>query len=122
MLNLGHTFAHAIEKLYGDKISHGEAVSIGIVIAAKISVMLKLAQPELVNTLITDFRSVGLPALLSDFNISLQNIKENLMDAICKDKKTIGDKIHFIVPKEIGNVEDILISLTDLKEVINDLC
>ena len=63
-LNLGHTFAHAIEKnarMAGDDITHGEAVSMGMVMAAELSVKIGLARNGFPEALYTDFRSAGLP-------------------------------------------------------------
>ena len=49
LLNLGHTFAHAIEKELKYKIRHGEAVSVGLLMSAKMSVLLNIAKPNTFN-------------------------------------------------------------------------
>ena len=47
---------------------------------------------------------------------------EALIDALRKDKKVTGDSIHFILPKEVGEVEDVLVPLNIVEELANDLC
>ena len=60
VLNLGHTFGHAIEHCSGGKIAHGEAVGMGIILAAKLSEGLGLAEKGLAARLKADFVSAGL--------------------------------------------------------------
>lgn len=127
LLNLGHTFAHAIEKLKGDSgIMHGHAVSIGMVIAAKIGDYLKYGesgtqQSCFTQMLIDDLRKVGLPALLDDCPITKELKISQLADAVSKDKKVQGKNIHFIVPNGIEDVKDITIELDKIKQIANDL-
>lgn len=93
-LNLGHTFAHAIEwkaRETGSDITHGEAVAIGIILAAK------LTDKALADKLRLDFRQAGLPTELP-FPL------ESLSDAMLKDKKAEGGKIHFVLIRAIGDV------------------
>ncbi|MEG0891090.1 MAG: 3-dehydroquinate synthase family protein [Bacteroidales bacterium] len=135
LLNLGHTFAHAIEKLCGEQdnrenkghikissdakfaIMHGEAVSIGMVIAAKIAEKLSPGSSNFSVQLKADLINVGLPVKIpTNFSI------HDLIQAIGKDKKVAGENIHFILPKGVGNVEDKSIPLNQLKEISSDLC
>lgn len=130
VLNLGHTFAHAIESCSRKKemecrstehykeISHGEAVAIGIVYAAKISERLGLATEGLADKIESDFCYAGLPTSAEKLELSTQKIFE----AITNDKKAEGDKIHLILPKSIGEVVDIPIKITNLQKITNDLC
>lgn len=125
LLNLGHTFAHSIEKLKGSQgIMHGQAVSMGMVIAAKIGEYMAPddSKPLFSQMLIKDLRAVGLPALLKDCPITQELKVSDLADAVKKDKKVQGANIHFIVPKGVQNVEDVTIELERLKEIANDLC
>lgn len=122
MLNLGHTFAHSIEKLAGGEISHGFAVSIGMVTAAKFADALGVAQKGFTQMLINDLRSVGLPALLEDCPLTANFKPENLAEAVGKDKKVTGNSIHFILPKGLQDVEDITTPLDKIKEIADDLC
>ena len=78
LLNLGHTFAHAIEK--NCPIMHGEAVAIGLVLAAGVSERLGLAPAGLAVGLAEDLKKVGLPTQ-SPVAIGV------LLEALEKDKK-----------------------------------
>lgn len=96
-LNLGHTFAHAIE-WYEHKegverpLSHGEAVAIGIIQAAK------LTDDALAEKLSEDFKACGLP-------VDLPYCIDELLPAMEKDKKNKDGGIRFVLVKAIGNVE-----------------
>jgi 3-dehydroquinate synthase len=97
-LNLGHTFAHAIEHKAleaGDDILHGEAVAIGIIMAAEMSEREGIAEKGLAARLKADFQSLGLPT---------ECPYTGLEDAMAKDKKAAGGKIRFVLPERIGSV------------------
>ena len=107
-LNLGHTFAHAIETIAqhrGDDITHGEAVAMGIILAAELSGRLaKVDQQwgdvcdfELYQRLEDDFLSVGLP-INCDYRI------EDMADIMSRDKKAEGSVVHFVLPAAVGDV------------------
>lgn len=98
LLNLGHTFAHAIEKLSGESISHGNAVAMGIILAARLAVKAGMAENYLESTLVKDFKACG---LLVECPFSIQDMAE----AMKKDKKADGVRIHFVIPTGIGHVE-----------------
>ncbi len=95
-LNLGHTFAHAIEheaRMRGDDIVHGEAVSIGIIMAAEMAEREGLAENGLAARLRADFERIGLPT---------ECPYETLEFA--KDKKAADGKVTFILPVRPGEV------------------
>ena len=102
-LNLGHTFAHAIEWAAhaGDKgacdVTHGEAVAMGVVLAARLSERMGLCESGLAAMIEEDFRSCGLP-VESPFP------PDTLAAAMQKDKKAEGGKVHFILIRAIGDV------------------
>jgi 3-dehydroquinate synthase len=111
-LNLGHTFGHAIEKHAYD-ILHGEAVSIGMLITAKISEIRGLITSEEYLRIKSVLEEVGLPvkcAILSD----------DLLEAIGKDKKRENDAIHFVLNRNIGEsiVEEI--PFDDLAKLLDE--
>ncbi len=101
-LNLGHTFAHAIETLAqkgGADITHGEAVAMGLVLAARLSDRLCNRDEE--NSL-----AMKIETELCDCNIPsyCPYSIEELAPDMTKDKKAEGGKIHFVLPKAIGDV------------------
>ena len=100
ILNLGHTIGHALEAVAQyDELLHGEAISIGMVGAAKLSV--RLGNPEYIYTetkrLLT---KLGLPIRLPE-----HMDVDRIMDAMMHDKKFIEGNMVFIIPTEIGKVE-----------------
>ena len=97
LLNLGHTFAHAIEKLSREKISHGEAVSVGMILAARLAGKVGIANKALESRLKADFKACGM-AIDCPFSVS------EMTSAMAKDKKAEGSIIHYILPAEIGHV------------------
>jgi 3-dehydroquinate synthetase len=98
-LNLGHTFAHAIEheaRQNGDDITHGEAVAMGMILAARLGDALGVSA-GLEARLTADFAAVGLP-------VRCPYPLETLAGAMDKDKKAEGGLVHFILPERIGSV------------------
>ena len=108
-LNFGHTYGHALEKTIG--IPHGEAVSIGMVVAANLSVQRNLLSREEAERIRRLLERLQLPT-----QISVN--KEKVFDAIKKDKKREGQGIHFVLLKTIGEAVIEEISLRELGEVI----
>ena len=107
-LNLGHTFGHAIEKITG--LSHGEAISVGMVIAARLSEKRGLLRKEDVKRMENLLKKLNLPT-----NVPVD--KAAVMDALRKDKKRGGDWIHFVLLDGIGNaiVEKITVRELELE-------
>ena len=100
-LNLGHTFAHAIEheaRQAGLDVTHGEAVAVGILLAARLSEAMGLAPKGLAARLETDWTACGLPT-------GVPFDPATLTSAMTKDKKAEGDTIHFVLLSSIGQVE-----------------
>ncbi len=95
LLNLGHTFGHAMELESGFSLSHGSAVAIGMVMAAKCAAKEGLCDPSLSEVLRLGVEKCGLP---SSFPIGA----ETLFSAMCNDKKRSGDTITLILPEKIG--------------------
>lgn len=92
-LNFGHTFGHAIEKLTGRP--HGEAVAMGMVLAARLSVQKGILTAEQATRLTKLIERSGLPSR-TDLDPAF------LADALRKDKKRQGEGVHFVLLKEIG--------------------
>ncbi len=101
-LNLGHTFAHAVETLAqknGADITHGEAVAMGMVFAARLADRLYGYGEE-------DSMALKIETELWDCNIPCYcpySIEE-MAPHMKKDKKAEGGKVHFIIPRGIGDV------------------
>ena len=99
-LNLGHTFAHAIEKnarAAGDDITHGEAVAIGMAMAAELAEKKGLAAEGFASAMKTDLEKAGLP-------VECPYPLGQLTEAMTKDKKAEGGTVHFILPAAVGDV------------------
>lgn len=101
LLNLGHTFGHAIEAElgYGNWL-HGEAVATGMVLAAKLAVAMNLLEVS---------ELCRIESLISAFDLPLQAPDSMSCDDFVRhmrrDKKNIGGKLRFIVPTAIGKSE-----------------
>ena len=100
-LNLGHTFGHAIEheaRLHSHDITHGEAVAMGIILAARLGESLGISEPGLAGRLSDDWRRVGLP---TDCPYPL----EALQEAMARDKKALGGgKVKLVLPVTPGKL------------------
>ena len=122
LLNLGHTFAHAIESFgsYDGKIIHGEAVAIGICMAFRFSYKLGLCVKSDLERVINIFQKSKLPTSLKDIpNLSISS--SGMMEKFKYDKKTKQGKLTFILNNKIGYSfikQDI--NLNTLKKFIND--
>jgi len=98
LLNLGHTFAHAIEAVAGyDKYSHGEAVAIGLVMAARLSEILGYISEEELARIRSCIEKYGLPTKLR----SPLKIK-SLIDRMRYDKKSAAGELTFIIIEKPG--------------------
>ena len=102
LLNFGHTFGHAIEKTSGyGTLLHGEAVSIGMLMAVRFSERLGLL-PQSVFPKLRDLSAqLNLPVQLPEGSAHAQA----LMEAMGMDKKAVDGKARFVVAKDIGEVE-----------------
>jgi 3-dehydroquinate synthase len=100
ILNYGHTFGHAIERVSGYSIRHGEAVSIGMVFVAELAYAQGLIDVALLNRHKTTLNALGLPTSLT----SVEGGKnwESLYAAMALDKKARGNSIRFVVLNKIG--------------------
>ncbi|PDS54629.1 3-dehydroquinate synthase [Rhizobium anhuiense] len=104
LLNLGHTFGHALEAATAydsSRLVHGEGVSIGMVLAHEFSARMNLASPDDARRVERHLKEVGLPTRMSDIPGDLPPA-ESLMDAIAQDKKVKSGKLTFILTRGIG--------------------
>ena len=105
ILNYGHTFGHGIEKLcgYGQWL-HGEAVAIGMVMAARLSVAVAGLDESVVTRLTELFTRLGLPTALDQASREVATV-EAMMDVMGLDKKVVDGRLRFIVASELGQVQ-----------------
>jgi 3-dehydroquinate synthase len=104
LLNLGHTFGHALEAATAydsSRLVHGEGVAIGMVLAHEFSARMNLASPDDAKRVEHHLKEVGLPTRMSQIPGTLPPA-EVLMDAIAQDKKVKGGKLTFILTRGIG--------------------
>ncbi|MFZ2448593.1 MAG: 3-dehydroquinate synthase [Syntrophobacteraceae bacterium] len=99
VLNLGHTVGHALEKVAGYQLKHGDCVAAGMVAAASLSRRLGLMQAGDVERLVRVCEAWEMPV-----TIPASIHPQAVIDAIRADKKRIGEKLHFILPVRIGKV------------------
>lgn len=134
LLNLGHTFAHAIETLARRRaeektpsqagsqapeydITHGEAVSMGIIMAARLAEAVSaekediMVEKGLAATLEADFRACKMPV---DCPFTI----EEMAPIMTKDKKAEDGIIHFVLPLSIGNVITLDLTATHVAELM----
>ena len=103
ILNFGHTFGHAIEAAtHYKELRHGEAVAIGMVAAARLSLKLGLCSKNVCERIEGLISNIGLPIKLSA--ISYQLSANDLFKAMEIDKKVVGGKIKFVMVEDIGKV------------------
>jgi 3-dehydroquinate synthase len=99
LLNLGHSFAHAIESEAGlGRLLHGEAVAIGLVLAFRFSAALGLCDASPADHLAAHLAKVGLPASLEETEIA----GSALLKWIAQDKKNDGAALTLILARGIG--------------------
>ena len=103
LLNLGHTFGHALEKAtgYSDRLLHGEGVAIGMVLAHGFSAKLGLAPSQDTGRIAAHLKSAGLPTRIAEIPGDMPTT-DVLMDAIAQDKKVVRGALTFILTRGIG--------------------
>lgn len=103
LLNLGHTFCHALEKAtgYGDRLLHGEGVAIGCVLALQLSQNLGLISQEAPSRLRAHLRAMGMKVDLSDIGGDLPDAA-GLLALMGQDKKVVDGQLRFILTRAIG--------------------
>jgi 3-dehydroquinate synthase len=109
LLNLGHTVGHAIESASG--LHHGEAVGLGLIAAARVSAAV-LGVPGVEIEVTQALRRSGLPTDLGHF------LTDDILARVRVDKKRVGDKVRFVVIREVGRCETAEITITDLGRIL----
>ena len=112
LLNLGHTFAHAIEMLSGYSISHGRAVATGIAMIARAAMnMGALPRPEQ--------ERIESLALSMGYDVRTDFSAKEIAEVILSDKKVFGDHIDLVVPHGIGKCFVESVPLAELGKVVD---
>jgi 3-dehydroquinate synthase len=103
LLNLGHTFGHALETATGfsDRLLHGEGVAIGTALAFALSVKLGLCPPDDAARINAHLKAVGLPSAISDIPGERPS-PDVLLAAMAHDKKVKDGKLMFVLARRIG--------------------
>ncbi|MDX2082863.1 MAG: 3-dehydroquinate synthase [Rickettsiales bacterium] len=123
LLNFGHTFGHVFETEtnYSDEILHGEAVAIGMLMAAKMSLNFKMISENKFDEIKSHLINCG-------FVIDPKKIRrnwnlENLIEHLYKDKKNEDGNLTFILLEKIGSAKIVKsVALADFKKVIEEFC
>ena len=98
VLNLGHTFGHAIERVSGYAVRHGDAVAIGLAAAARLSAALEECSPSLPHVVEMALARLGLPTHLPP---ALEPAA--LLAAMSTDKKKRAGRLRFVLLHDIGD-------------------
>ena len=99
VLNLGHTFGHALETLSDFSLRHGEGVSIGLAAATRLAARLELCDPALVGRVERLLEHLALPIRCSDVS------PEQVLRTMSTDKKRVGSQLRFVLPRAVGDVD-----------------
>ncbi len=98
LLNLGHTFGHAIELISNFKVRHGEGVALGLVASANMAVELGRCPESLATRIRNLVDRVGLPTHYAGLD------PDAVHGAMSQDKKRSGKTVRFIIPQALGDV------------------
>jgi len=98
LLNLGHTYGHAVERLSNFEISHGYAVSIGLAMAARAAERMGDTEYAFAERILETLKKNGLP-------VKAPYSAEALFEASATDKKMSGKSLSVIIPKDVENCE-----------------
>ncbi|MDJ0762688.1 MAG: 3-dehydroquinate synthase [Myxococcota bacterium] len=99
LLNLGHTFGHAIELLSKFSMRHGEAVAVGMVAAARLSALLGKCEASLVGRIERVLSVQGLPTRIEHFGV------DDIIAAMRHDKKKVNQGLRFVIPVAPGTTQ-----------------
>ncbi len=103
LLNLGHTFCHALEAAtgYGDRLLHGEGVAVGCALAFELSMRLGLCAQEAPSRVREHLRAMSMKVDLKDIEGELPDA-DALLDLMGQDKKVVDGQLRFILARGIG--------------------
>ena len=103
LVNLGHTFAHAVETEAGHgALPHGEAVAAGLAAAAALSAKLDHCDPAIVGRVRSHLRRTGLPDRIAALASNRAWDAGAILGHMAHDKKTVGGRVHFVLLRGVG--------------------
>ncbi len=109
LLNFGHTFGHAIEKLSDFAVSHGEAVAKGMVIASRMAALMGMCDvADELSSLLVEY----------GFDISCTYSSNEIFESLLSDKKRRGGTISVVLPRAVGDCTLVALELDELKELL----
>ena len=115
LLNLGHTLAHAVEKVSGYSVTHGRAVAIGLAVVSRGAEKLGYAVTGTAAAVEDALRAVDLPTVPPD-GLS----RDELFRVMSCDKKRRGDKTLTVIPKKIGDCAVVPMTDEELRRLMNE--
>jgi len=120
LLNLGHTFCHALEAAtgYSDRLLHGEGVAIGCALAFDLSAKMGLVSQESPSRVRAHLQKMGMKTNLNDIPGDLPEA-EALLALMSQDKKVINGQLRFILANDIGS--SFVTSEVDANDVLSVL-
>lgn len=109
LLNLGHSFGHAVEACSGFTVLHGQAVAVGMAIMARAAAEKGYCPPDVRDAVVEALQRCGLPT---------ETIygPEELAAAVSADKKRAGGTMKLVVPREIGRCEIVPVPLEEIPD------
>lgn len=110
LLNLGHTFAHVLEWAcgYDNRVLHGEAVSIGLCLAAQLSEKIGFAEEAVYEPVVHHLKTRGMPICIADITGWPSEVAADaLYNRMAYDKKAQNGTINFVLLRKIGKAEQI---------------
>ncbi|MGH1352508.1 MAG: 3-dehydroquinate synthase [Methyloligellaceae bacterium] len=125
LLNLGHTFGHAIEAWagYSGRVLHGEGVSIGMTMAFEFSERIGICSVGVTSRVEAHLRAAGLPTRISDIPGEDYPTAEILRGLMQQDKKVKDGNLAFILVRDIGDAYvDSNVPMDKLQEFLIDMC
>ncbi|MCY4301668.1 MAG: 3-dehydroquinate synthase [Aestuariivita sp.] len=104
LLNLGHTFGHALEAVtgYSNRLLHGEAVALGCILALDLSTKLNLCSQEIPSRVRAHFQEMNMMWNLRDIKDDLPDI-DMILEKMQQDKKVIDGQLRLILVRDIGH-------------------
>lgn len=119
-LNLGHTFAHAFEKVAGFSLLHGEAVAMGMSYAYALAEHKGYVPKAIFHKVREHLREIGLPPELSSA-LRTESLIAQYVDAMRLDKKNDEQNIRFVIPQGIGQGCEVApIAPEEVKTILNN--